>query len=66
MKALKFKPEDGPYVFALKDGHGEFSITLTDVLRCVLKAEAEGLLPGIPADKKIKLREMAEYMGDEL
>ena len=66
MKALKSKPEDGPYVFALKDSYREFSITLTDVLKCVLKAEDEGLLPGIPADKKIKLREMAEYVGDEL
>lgn len=66
MKALKSKPEDVPYVFALKDRYGEFSINLTDVLKCVLKAEAEGLLPGIPAEKKIKLREMAEYVGDEL
>lgn len=66
MKALKNKPEDVPYIFALKDSHGEFSINLTDVLKCALKAADEGLLPYIPAEKKIKLREMAEYVGDEL
>lgn len=66
MKEFKPNAEDDSYVFALQDRNGRFSISLADILKCILKAEKQGILPGLPAEQKNRLREIAGYEGDTL
>lgn len=66
MKKCKPNTEDDTYVFALQDRNGRFSISLADILKCILKAEKQGILPGLPEELKNRLREIAEYEGDTL
>lgn len=66
MKKCKPNTEDDSYVFALQDRNGQFSISLADILKCILKAENQGILPTLPAEQKNRFREIAEYEGDTL
>ena len=66
MKKCKPNTGDDSYVFALQDRNGRFSISLADILKCILKAEKQGILPGLPEELKNRLREIAEYEGDTL
>lgn len=36
------------YLFHLKNKNGEFTVGLTDILRCLKFAEKEGAVPSIP------------------
>lgn len=47
-------------LFALQDKYGGFSLGLYDIIKCILGAEAAGLLPKLDDDSIKRLNEILE------
>ena len=56
------KAED--FIFAMQDRYGKFSVTLKDIISCVLLAEENGYLPEIASNTRKHLFSIAEREED--